>query len=306
MDTFVFDVKDFNEGLQQTMAQALEDAELFGASEQEKENIKKHISKTYLYNFLEHIQEFLDKLTNQSIALLLLMLIELGMEFENEEELLYWLNVLERKALDRLQPYTLPGASISVKKTDKSGLLALLFVLQKKNPNQAKIYKQIEKKIVQKQKSTKYSDNSLAILQDKMSAAGVEQGGRYWNQVMGEYTMAIDKNGFVSNWTPNENDVQQINKLRGVDDDIAQKSRQNQFQQQIEQEQKLQKQRDLENDKIKHKEFVRAKNKELIEKEFSNTKNRKTVTKAVEKKDKPLDEKDIKKIKIKIIGGKNR
>ena len=33
---------------------------------------------------------------------------------------------------------------------------------------------------------------------------------------------------------------------------------------------KLQKQRDLENDKIKHKEFVRAKNKELIEKEFSN------------------------------------
>ena len=51
MDTFVFDVKDFDEGLQQAMAQALEDAELFGASEQEKENIKKHISKTYLYNF---------------------------------------------------------------------------------------------------------------------------------------------------------------------------------------------------------------------------------------------------------------
>lgn len=306
MDTFVFDVKDFDEGLQQAMAQALEDAELFGASEQEKENIKKHISKTYLYNFLEQIRELLDKLTNQSIALLLLMLIELGMEFENEEELLYWLNVLERKALDRLQPYILPGATISAKKTDKSGLLALLFVLQKKNPNQAKIYKQIEKKIVQQQKSTKSSDNSLAILQDKMSAAGVEQGGRYWNQVMGEYTMAMDKNGFVSHWSPNVSDIQQINELRGIDDDITQRKLQNQIKQQIEQEQKLQKQRDWENDKVKQREFVRAKNKELIEKEFSNAKNRKAVTKAVEKKGKQLNEKEIKKIKVKMIGSKSR
>ena len=177
---------------------------------------------------------------------------------------------------------------------------------KKKNPNQAKIYKQIEKKIVQQQKSTKSSDNSLAILQDKMSAAGVEQGGRYWNQVMGEYTMAMDKNGFVSHWSPNVSDIQQINELRGIDDDITQRKLQNQIKQQIEQEQKLQKQRDWENDKVKQREFVRAKNKELIEKEFSNAKNRKAVTKAVEKKDKPLDEKDIKKIKIKIIGGKNR
>ena len=132
METLEFNEDEFEQNLLHEIEIALANAELFGASDEEKEQIKKHIVKTYSLNFLEQIKEYIENLTNRSVAVLLLMLISLGLEFENEEEILFWINKLERQALDRLELYTLPGASKFLDEEKRNGLLAILSVLQKK------------------------------------------------------------------------------------------------------------------------------------------------------------------------------
>ena len=72
----------------------------------------------------------------------------------------------------------------------------------------------------------------------------------------------------------------------------------------------MQNQKDKENKRLQQIELIRKKNKERINQAFSNRKNRKVATKiaekVAEKKGKELSEEDIKKIKIKIISGRDR
>lgn len=313
METLEFNEDEFEQNLLHEIETALANAELFGASDEEKEQIKKHIVKTYSLNFLEQIKEYIENLTNRSVAVLLLMLISLGLEFENEEEILFWINKLERQALDRLELYTLPGASKFLDEEKRNGLLAILYVLQKKDPERMSFFKQIEQAL-KGSKTNVSNDNqstdSFALLQQKLSAAGVEVDGRYWNHVVNEYNMSLDKNGFVNNWTPNVSDMEKINALRGLDLDyqanlaLKEKQRIAELEKAIKQSEKNR--LEQENNKSKEKELIKQKNKKLIEKEFSNKKNRKVVEKATEKKGKQLDIKDIQKMKMKVAGSKGK
>lgn len=313
METLEFNEDEFEQNLLHEIETALANAELFGASDEEKEQIKKHIVKTYSLNFLEQIKEYIENLTNRSVAVLLLMLISLGLEFENEEEILFWINKLERQALDRLELYTLPGASKFLDEEKRNGLLAILSVLQKKDPERMSFFKQIEQAL-KGSKTNVSNDNqstdSFALLQQKLSAAGVEVDGRYWNHVVNEYNMSLDKNGFVNNWTPNVGDMEKINALRGLALDyqtnlaLKEKQRIAELEKAIKQSEKNR--LEQENNKSKEKELIKQKNKKLIEKEFSNKKNRKVVEKATEKKGKQLDIKDIQKMKMKVAGSKGK
>ncbi|MBE6445476.1 MAG: hypothetical protein E7019_05465 [Alphaproteobacteria bacterium] len=313
METLEFNEDEFEQNLLHTIETALENAELFGASDEEKEQIKKHIVKTYSLNFLEQIREYLENLTNRSVAVLLLMLISLGVEFEDEEEILFWINKLERLALDRLDIYTLPGASRFVNDEKRSGLLAIISVLQKKNPEKSSFFKQIELALVGSQSNVS-NDNknteSFAFLQQKLSASGVEVGGRYWNHVINEYNMSLDKNEFVNKWTPNTSDIKKINALRGLELDyqanlmLKEKQRIAKDSQNTESYEKSSLKQ--ENNKVKENELTKQKNKKLIEKEISNKKNRKVIEKTAEKKGKQLDIKDIQKMKIKVAASKGK
>ena len=313
METLEFNEDEFEQNLLHEIETALANAELFGASDEEKEQIKKHIVKTYSLNFLEQIKEYIENLTNRSVAVLLLMLISLGLEFENEEEILFWINKLERQALDRLELYTLPGASKFLDEEKRNGLLAILSVLQKKDPERMSFFKQIEQ-VLKGSKTNVSNDNqstdSFALLQQKLSATGVEVDGRYWNHVVNEYNMSLDKNGFVNNWTPNISDMEKINALRGLDLDyqanLALKEKQRIAELKKASKQSEKNQPEQENNKSKEKELIKQKNKKLIEKEFSNKKNRKIVEKATEKKGKQLDIKDIQKMKMKVAGSKGK
>ena len=67
------------------------------------------------------------------------------------------------------------------------------------------------------------NDNEFEVLKEKMSSEGVESGGRYWNQVVSDFNASLDKSAFVRNWVvdvnaKNEEDIQKINELRGIDD----------------------------------------------------------------------------------------
>ncbi len=74
-----------------------------------------------------------------------------------------------------------------------------------------------------RQEQTQRHDNEFEALKEKMSSEGVESGGRYWNQVVSDFDASLDKSAFVRNWTvdtnaKNEEDIQKINELRGIDD----------------------------------------------------------------------------------------
>lgn len=276
----------------------------------------------YLLHFMEQIRQYLKDLTNQSVAKLLLLLMEQGLEFADEQELQYWINVLEQQSMRRIAQYF--SASEKYSKKEILGLSALLGVLQIKSERKndikskkffANLQKVVEKDYNSKQKNKTQSPQqqqnevSINILKNKMTAAGVEEGGRYWNHVLNDYEIAFDKNSFVQNWQPKNNieDIQEINYLRKIENDKNYQTEEEQQLRKQENEQQQEQQRQADNrSKIqKEKEQTRQKNKQLINQEFSNRRNRKAVTKMAEKKGHELTEEDIKKIKIKIISGKS-
>ena len=55
--------------------------------------------------FLKKIEEKLESLSNQEVAKLLLALIAMGLSIEDEEELEYWISMLEKEALRRVASY---------------------------------------------------------------------------------------------------------------------------------------------------------------------------------------------------------
>ncbi len=56
-------------------------------------------------DFLKTIKDKIDKLSNQEIAKLLNALIALGLSIEDEEELEYWINLLEKLSMQRMADY---------------------------------------------------------------------------------------------------------------------------------------------------------------------------------------------------------
>ncbi len=164
------------------------------------------------------------------------------------------------------------------------------------------------------------NENTLDILKSKMMAEGVVVGGRYWNSVIAEFDAELDKVIFAKNWVlddqrRNENDVQKINELRGIKDSAKKKkqiqeTKQQQQQEAKEQQSLLQQGREQKNQEKIRIEANKQKNKELIQKEFKNAKNQKAAEKYAAKKEqktgKTLDEKDIKKMKLKAAKGKGR
>ena len=86
------------------------------------------VCKRYTLEFIKKIEEKLDALSNQSIANLLRMLIALGLDIEDEEELEYWINRLTKESLNRVTMYFNERDNISlwrqlISKPDSSKLL---------------------------------------------------------------------------------------------------------------------------------------------------------------------------------------
>jgi hypothetical protein len=52
----------------------------------------------------------------------------------------------------------------------------------------------------EEKQTSESKDDSFAVLTGKMTAEGVEQGGRYWNEVVSEYNKSDNKNDFATNW----------------------------------------------------------------------------------------------------------
>ena len=63
------------------------------------------VRRRHALEFLRKMEEKLDSLSNQTIAQLLRILIALGLDIEDEEELEYWINKLTHEALDRIALY---------------------------------------------------------------------------------------------------------------------------------------------------------------------------------------------------------
>lgn len=57
-EQYVFDIDDFNQGLNNEIDTNIDNAELFGATEQEKLLIINETIKNYTLNFLYHIKTF--------------------------------------------------------------------------------------------------------------------------------------------------------------------------------------------------------------------------------------------------------
>lgn len=72
--------------------------------------------------------------------------------------------------------------------------------------------------------------DTLAIVKDKMTTAGVEANGEYWNDVVSQHDASLDKISFARNWSADrsrienekissKNDAEKINELRGIGKD---------------------------------------------------------------------------------------
>ena len=266
-DLYFFDVNDFNQGLKNEIDINLDNAELFGATELEKLQVKKESCKNYILKFLYQIKNILDKLSSISLANIILTMINLGVDFD-DEEFQYWINIFELQYLNRLnnlEPY------------QQSDLENLLNILQKVNPNFG----------------TKKLTPDLDYKEYYMPKM---------NDFRKNYTKNISQTNFKNEQKPNTKDIQLINMLRGIlkVNNKEQKQLEERIQKQIIDE--LNKQ----NKKLFEKKQLHLKNQEIIYQEFSNKKNRKTAMKVVEEKNKPIDEKEIKKLKLKMIAKKGR
>jgi len=124
-DLYVFDINDFNQGLKDEIDINIDNAELFGATEQEKLHIIKESIKNYILKFLFQIKNILDKLSCISLANIVLMLINMGIDFD-DEEFQYWRNIFELQYLNRLN---------NIEFYQQSDLEKLLNALQRLSPD---------------------------------------------------------------------------------------------------------------------------------------------------------------------------
>ena len=296
------------------------------------------VRRQHAIEFINSIDEKLDALSNQSVANLLKGLIASGLSIEDEEELEYWINLLMHVVLKRFEEYFLQRSDASLwrqinfnikgdlSKFSEEDIFALVDIIDaikqinmartksaagKKRINSflEKIQKQLKQDIQTKTKENKgrsrrrsSQTNALELLKEKMSAEGIEQGGRYWNQVIGDFDMALDKESFARNWivdttAKNKIDVQKINELRGVENKENDKEEQRNVQREKEKQELRQKQEQ------EQKENVKNESKQVIEQNLQNERNRKVAQKYADKKQQKtgqsLTEKDIKMMKIK-------
>ena len=351
------DIFEYNEDEALALAEAMQkkaeqEAEAAGKNAGEKYVCGQKAFNETIYHhavsFLQKFQERLDSLSNQSIAKLLLVLVFLGLNIEDEEELEYWINLLEqqsfrriavyfeirngRDAGGRLKPSRLPKsellANISRYSSEDIDSLRLMAVgiqekLRRRNPNilqtdeKINFFKQIENFLSKDAKLKKTTEqkrprrrmprreqtvDTLSLLQNKMRAAGVIEGGDYWNSVIAEHNMATDKEEFTRTWVKDENrsrqDNQKINELRGLTEENQNKS--------VRKKEDGNVYREQNDDVLKEKERQKDAAEQLIKDEFSNEQNQKAAAKQAEKLNRPLNSDDIKIMKIKAVSGKQR
>jgi len=89
--------KAYNQALQSGLSS--EEAQKIG------QNKYNEVCKRYCLEFIKKIEEKLASLSNQTVANLLRMLIALGLDIEDEEELEYWINRLTQESLNRVALY---------------------------------------------------------------------------------------------------------------------------------------------------------------------------------------------------------
>lgn len=233
--------------------QAEEKARSEGKSEKEVAEIGqmafKQAQGRHALEFLKKIKERLDRLSNQNIARLLMLLIQSGLAVESEEELEFYILQMEHLSMQRLAGYFSTRQRFSKKNKLKfflrmvsgkefEALVSMATVLEKRitpdknfkwknNSFFKKIVQKLNKDLEQKRKNKKAeikeqkndTTDYFSALKDKMLSAGVKEGGNYWNSVVSSFNTSIDKAGFVKNWSANQDTVaaEKIAELRGTD-----------------------------------------------------------------------------------------
>ena len=98
----------------------------------------------------------------------------------------------------------------------------------------------------EEKQTSESKDDSFAVLTGKMTAEGVEQGGRYWNEVVSEYNKSDNKNDFATNWQidntlRNDLDIRHQNDKQREDERLLAENEEHQ-RQELENQQKQQEQ----------------------------------------------------------------
>lgn len=305
MYTYEFDEDDYEEEAKEAALAAENLAELSGYSKAEIKKAGKIARGKHLLKFLEQIKQYLGEMNNQGIAKLLLLLIEQGLSIEDEEQLQAWLNFLEHLATQRLAEY------FAIRNGQK--LIDKPLDIRMSAGELAKNLKNYSLKDIK----------GLAAIAEVLSfwaeSCGSFKDSRFWSnlQKIIDKDIVFRKQSFVEDLSAdiaNTEDIQELNRKQKENEQLSKQQEEVQKQRQKEQEQELQRQlqnqKDKENKRLQQIELIRKKNKERINQAFSNRKNRKVASqiaeKVAEKKGKELSEEDIKKIKIKIISGRDR
>ena len=285
--------------------------------------------------FLKDLDKKIDSLSNQEIADLLRVLIAGGLSIESDEELEYYISLLERIALQRVARAMEQFANDSNPQIgDLKGLMELIDALkmahirkQPKDRNSPEFLKWQEmmknldgaKKIVRqnsgasrrqqrrsrqgggdsKQENSSGDDKSRDELIGKMVTAGVPPYGPYWNDVLAGFEGAADKADFVAMWAVDEQRRDE------------EKKEQNQNERPAPEKEKEPKEKPEKSDQEKIDELRMGKqqqNEEKVNQEFQNAGNAKAAMEAgnrkIEKTGQELTDKDIKMIKTQIIAGR--
>lgn len=230
---------------------------------QEKYN---EVRKRHILEFLKKIEEKLALISDQSIAQLLRILIALGLDIEDEEELEAWINKLTHESLNRIALYFSQRDNISLLQQLKtqpntqklldnlrnyspqeiealSSMVKSLSVLNKKRSkndvfrsqrddilkkinNTLKKDIKLKKQAYQQKRGQKRNQDRVDpkdILISKMTTEGIESGGRYWNEIFGEFNRSDNKMSFAISWQidknrHNELDIKPINDKQREDE----------------------------------------------------------------------------------------
>ena len=262
-DLYVFDINDFNQGLNNEIDTNVYNAELFGATDQEKIQTIKETIKNYISNFLLQVKNIIDKLSCISLANIVLMLINMGVDFD-DEEFQYWKNIFELQYLNRLN---------NIEFYQPHDLEKLLNALQKISPDF----------------NIKKSSSDLDYKERQASKSK-------------SFIQEITENNLKNKQKPNDQDIQLINMLRGIVK--IKNNEQKQLEEKIQKQ--LMEELNKQNQNLFEKKQISLKKQEIISREFSNNKIRKAAMRVAEKTDKPFDEKEVKKLKLKMIAKKGR
>lgn len=300
--------KAYNQALQSGLSS--EEAQKIG------QNKYNEVCKRYCLEFIKKIEEKLASLSNQTVANLLRMLIALGLDIEDEEELEYWINRLTQESLNRVALYFNERDNISlyrqlISKPDTSKVLfnlqnyslkeiealssiikSLSLLNDKNTKNEVsrlqrkeilkKIEKILEKDIqlkIQQQRSNRQTrgrgrgqgrsggggggDPKDALI-SKMTTEGIESGGRYWNEILGEFNRSDNKMSFAISWQidndrHNELDIKPINDKQREDERTLAENEEHQRQ---EQEKQLRQQQEQEEIRQQEQLEIRKKQEE--------------------------------------------